>query len=127
MHTEIAAVSWNPASLPTESASSPGLSLDLAGLPVQPCARSRQGACFAHRLAVLADLTRVQGIGDATAELMMLAGVDLPYLRSRKAEKIARRLAEVNELLKVVARTPSLDRIRQWQKRAKALTPLVRR
>jgi hypothetical protein len=125
MHTELATV--RTPSLPTARASSAGWPLDLAPLAAPPCAQSRQGACFAHRLAILADLTRVRGIGDATAELMMLAGVDLPYLHSRKAEKIARRLAEVNQFLKVVARTPSLDQIRQWKKRAKALTPLVRR
>lgn len=127
MQTELATNRWSTATEPIEKASSPDHSRNRPVFAARPCARSRHGACLAHRLAVLADLTRVRGIGDATAELMMLAGVDLTTLRSRKAEKIAGRLTEVNQFLKVVARTPSPARIRQWQQRAQALTPLVRR
>lgn len=74
----------------------------------------------------MADLMRVRGIGDATAELLVTAGIDLGRLRRRRAEQIEQRLVVANQLLKLLPRTPSIDRIRRWQRQALALAPLVR-
>ena len=74
----------------------------------------------------MADLMRVRGIGDATAELLVTAGIDLGRLRRRRAEQIEQRLCVANQLLKLLPRTPSIDRIERWQRQASALVPLVR-
>lgn len=94
----------------------------------QPAAHTRghRNVCLAHRLAAMADLMRVRGIGDASAELLLVAGIDLSRLRRRRVDQIARRLSEANKLLSVLPRTPSLARIARWQRQASLLTPLVR-
>jgi predicted flap endonuclease-1-like 5' DNA nuclease len=123
MHAAIASLPWAPPASP--ALDRPTSIPSLAPQPV-PCPVAPREACLAHRLAAMADLMRVRGIGDATAELLLIAGIDLGRLRSRKAEQIAERLSEANRLLKVLPRTPSLARIARWQRQAAALTPLVR-
>lgn len=122
MHTVIASLPWVLPALPkARPASVPAI----APQPAR-CPAAHRDACLAHQLAALADLMRVRGIGDATAELMLVAGIDLSRLRTRKVEKIAERLSEANQYLKVLPHTPSLAQIARWQRRALALTPLVR-
>jgi predicted flap endonuclease-1-like 5' DNA nuclease len=76
--------------------------------------------------ANLADLMRVSGIGPQYSELLEAAGVDtVKELRTRNAENLAAKMAEVNEEKKLARATPATDVVAGWVKQAKTMDPKI--
>lgn len=74
------------------------------------------------RFANMADLFRINGVGQEYAELLEAAGVDtVPELAQRNAENLTAKMEEVNEEKKLVRRTPSLTTVEKWVEEAKTL------
>ncbi len=74
----------------------------------------------------LADLMRINGIGEEYADLLEEAGVDtVKELATRKAENLATAMATVNEKKKLTNRVPSAKTVEEWVKEAKKLKPMV--
>lgn len=74
----------------------------------------------------MADLCRISGVGPEFAELLECAGVDtVKELRTRNAENLAGKLAEVNEEKKLTRRVPNSSQVSGWIDQAKALPPVV--
>ena len=74
------------------------------------------------RFANMADLFRINGVGQEYAELLEAAGVDtVPELAQRSAENLTAKMEEVNEEKKLVKRTPSLASVEKWVEEAKSL------
>ena len=74
------------------------------------------------RFANMADLFRINGVGQEYAELLEAAGVDtVPELAQRNAENLTAKMEEVNEEKKLVKRTPSLTSVEKWVEEAKSL------
>lgn len=74
------------------------------------------------KFANMADLFRINGVGQEFAELLEAAGVDtVPELAQRKAENLTTKMEEVNEANKLTRRTPSLKEVEKWIAEAKAL------
>lgn len=73
------------------------------------------------RFANMADLFRINGVGQEYAELLEAAGVDtVPELAQRNAENLTAKMEEVNEEKKLVRRTPSLASVEKWVEEAKS-------
>ena len=76
--------------------------------------------------ANMADLMRVSGIGSEYSELLEAAGVDtVKELRTRNAENLAAKMAEVNESRKLTRTVPSQKTVSDWIEKAKALDPVI--
>lgn len=76
--------------------------------------------------ANMADLMRVKGIGEEYSELLEAAGVDtVKELRTRKAENLAAKIAEVNAARKLVRAVPGPKLVARWIDGAKTLAPLL--
>lgn len=74
------------------------------------------------RFANMADLFRINGVGQEYAELLEAAGVDtVPELAQRNAENLTAKMEEVNEEKNLVRRTPSLTVVEKWVEEAKSL------
>lgn len=74
------------------------------------------------RFANMADLFRINGVGQEYAELLEAAGVDtVPELAQRNAENLTAKMEEVNEEKKLVRRTPSVVSVEKWVEEAKSL------
>lgn len=74
--------------------------------------------------ANIADLMRIKGIGSEFSELLEAAGVDtVRELRTRNAENLAAKLAEINAAKKLTRRTPALSEVETWIDHAKSLDP----
>lgn len=74
------------------------------------------------RFANMADLFRINGVGQEYAELLEAAGVDtVPELAQRNAENLTAKMEEVNEEKNIVRRTPSLTVVEKWVEEAKTL------
>lgn len=74
------------------------------------------------RFANMADLFRINGVGQEYAELLEAAGVDtVPELAQRNAENLTAKMEEVNEEKNLVRRTPSLTVVEKWVEEAKTL------
>ena len=74
------------------------------------------------KFANMADLFRVNGIGQEYSELLEVAGVDtVVELALRKAENLTAKMEEVNAVKKLVRRTPSLKEVEKWIEAAKTL------
>lgn len=74
--------------------------------------------------ANMADLMRVKGIGEEFSELLEAAGVDtVKELKTRKAETLAAKIAEVNAARKLVRAVPSQKLVARWIDGAKTLAP----
>lgn len=74
--------------------------------------------------ANMADLMRVKGIGEEFSELLEAAGVDtVKELKTRKAETLAAKIAEVNAARKLVRAVPSQKLVARWIDNAKTLAP----
>ncbi len=64
--------------------------------------------------ANMADLMRIKGVGEEYSELLEAAGVDtVKELRTRNAENLTARMAEVNTAKKLVRVVPSLAQVRR--------------
>lgn len=76
--------------------------------------------------ANMADLMRVKGVGEEYSELLEAAGVDtVKELKTRKAENLAARIAEVNAARKLVRAVPSPKLVTRWIDNAKTLAPML--
>jgi len=71
-----------------------------------------------------ADLMRIKGIGGEFAELLEAAGVDtVKELRSRNAENLAAKMAEVNAAKSLTRTVPSAGMLERWIAEAKTTEP----
>jgi len=76
--------------------------------------------------ADMADMMRLNGIGPQFSELLKAAGVDtVKELRTRNAENLTAKLAEVNAEKKLARAVPALSQVSDWIEQAKATEPLI--
>tara|TARA_B100001989_G_C24451831_1_gene419401 strand:+ start:287 stop:694 length:408 start_codon:yes stop_codon:yes gene_type:complete len=74
----------------------------------------------------LADLMRINGVGEEFADLLEEAGVDtVKELAARNAENLAAAVAEVNEKKSLTDRVPSAETVQKWIDEAGTLDPVV--
>jgi len=74
----------------------------------------------------LADLFRIKGIREEHSNLLEEAGVDtVVKLSNSVPENLHARLKEVNELMKLVGRLPSLYTVKKWIEEAKKLPRVI--
>jgi len=70
----------------------------------------------------MADLFRIEGIGEEYSDLLEEAGVDtVVELSKRDPENLHAKIEEVNEQKKLVKQLPTLDTIKKWVENAKTL------
>ena len=78
------------------------------------------------KFANMADLFRINGIGEEFSELLEAAGVDtVPELATRNAENLTAKMEEVNVAKKLTRRTPSLKEVEKWIAEAKTLPRML--
>lgn len=76
--------------------------------------------------ANLADLMRVSGVGAEYSELLEAAGVDtVKELRTRNAENLASKMAEINAQKKLTRTVPSAKVVAKWVSYAATLDPVI--
>lgn len=76
--------------------------------------------------ANLADLMRVPGVGAEYSELLEAAGVDtIKELRTRNAENLASKMAELNSRKKLTRTVPSAKMVAKWVSQASNLDPVI--
>jgi predicted flap endonuclease-1-like 5' DNA nuclease len=76
--------------------------------------------------ANMADLMRIKGVGEEYSELLEAAGVDtVKELRTRNAENLAAKMAEVNGTRKLVRQVPGLSAVEKWIAQAKEMPPIL--
>ncbi|MCB1972158.1 MAG: DUF4332 domain-containing protein [Geminicoccaceae bacterium] len=76
--------------------------------------------------ANMADLMRIKGIGKQFSELLEAAGVDtVKELRTRNAENLTAKMAEVNEQKKLTRAVPAEKMVAGWVEQAKQLPPAI--
>jgi len=74
----------------------------------------------------MADLFRVEGIGEEYSDLLEEAGVDtVVELSKRVPENLHTKLKEVNEQKKLVRQLPTLDTVKKWIEKARTLPRIV--
>lgn len=74
----------------------------------------------------LADLMRINGVGEEYADLLEEAGVDtVKELATRNAENLAEKMAEVNTAKKLTDRVPSAETVQKWIDEAGTLEAVV--
>lgn len=74
----------------------------------------------------LADLMRINGVGEEFADLLEEAGVDtVKELATRNAENLAGKMAEVNENKNLTNRVPSAETVQKWIDEAGTMEPMV--
>ncbi len=79
------------------------------------------------KFANLADLMRVKGVAIQYSELLEAAGVDtVKELRTRRADNLQAKMAEINAKKKLVRSVPSLSAVTKWVAEAKALKPILK-
>jgi len=70
----------------------------------------------------LADLMRINGVGEEYSDLLEEAGVDtIAELANRKPEDLLQKITETNEKEKLVRRPPVLKQVQKWVEEAKKL------
>lgn len=75
----------------------------------------------------LADLMRIQGIGEEYSDLLEEAGVDtVKELRQRVPENLYEKIVKINRDKSLVRRLPSLKQVKSWVQQAKKLKPVVK-
>ena len=76
--------------------------------------------------ADMADMMRLNGIGPQFSELLKASGVDtVKELRTRNAENLTAKLAEVNAEKKLAGAVPALSQVTGWIEQAKTTEPLI--
>ncbi len=76
--------------------------------------------------ADMADMMRLTGIGPQFSELLKAAGVDtVKELRTRNAENLTARLAEINAEKKLARSVPALSQVSNWIEQAKNTEPMI--
>lgn len=74
----------------------------------------------------MSDLFRIKGVAGQFAELLEGAGVDtVKELRTRNAENLAEKMAEVNNAKRLCKATPSSKTVSNWVDQANKLPPMV--
>ncbi len=74
----------------------------------------------------MSDLFRIKGVAGQFAELLEGAGVDtVKELRTRNAENLAEKMAEVNNAKRLCKATPSSKTVSKWVDQANKLQPMV--
>ena len=74
--------------------------------------------------ANMADLMRINGVGEEYSELLEAAGVDtVKELRNRNAANLTAKMEEVNETRKLVRQVPALGNVERWIAQAKEMEP----
>lgn len=74
----------------------------------------------------MADLFRLNGVGQEYAELLEVAGVDtVPELAQRNAANLTAKMEEVNESKKLTRKTPSVLEVEKWIAQAKELPRVI--
>lgn len=74
--------------------------------------------------AGMADMFRIKGVASQFAELLKAAGVDtIKELRTRKAENLQQKMAEVNAEKKLTRAVPRLEQVEDFIAQAKELSP----
>ena len=74
----------------------------------------------------LADLMRINGVGEEYADLLEEAGVDtVKELATRNAENLAAAMEERNAKSNLVNRVPSAEVVQGWVDQAKKMEPAV--
>ena len=74
----------------------------------------------------MADLFRIEGIGEEYSDLLEEAGVDtVVELSKRDPENLHAKMKEVNEQKKLVKQLPTLDMVKKWVEEAKKLPKKV--
>lgn len=76
--------------------------------------------------ANMADLMRINGVGEEYSELLEAAGVDtVKELKHRVAANLHAKMKEVNEVKKLVRQLPSESAVEKWVEQAKSLPPTM--
>lgn len=76
--------------------------------------------------ANMADLMRINGVGEEYSELLEAAGVDtVKELKHRNAANLAAKMKEVNEEKKLVRQVPGEASVEKWVEQAKALPAMM--
>ena len=74
----------------------------------------------------MADLFRLNGVGQEYAELLEVAGVDtVPELAQRNATNLTAKMEEVNEAKNLTRKTPSAAEVEKWIAQAKELPRVI--
>lgn len=74
----------------------------------------------------MADLFRLNGVGQEYAELLEVAGVDtVPELAQRNAANLTAKMEEVNEAKNLTRKTPSVLEVEKWIAQAKELPRVI--
>lgn len=74
----------------------------------------------------MADLFRIEGVGEEYSDLLEEAGVDtVVELSKRIPENLYAKLKDANEKKKLVRQLPSLDMVKKWIEQAKKLKRVV--
>jgi predicted flap endonuclease-1-like 5' DNA nuclease/uncharacterized protein YndB with AHSA1/START domain len=74
----------------------------------------------------MADLFRIQGVGEQYSDLLEAAGVDtVPELAQRRADNLTKKMAEVNEQKRLVRRLPTENEVTGWVESARGLPRVV--
>ncbi|MDP4809964.1 MAG: DUF4332 domain-containing protein [Saprospiraceae bacterium] len=74
----------------------------------------------------MADLFRLNGVGQEYAELLEVAGVDtVPELAQRNAANLTAKMEEVNEAKNLTRKTPSATEVEKWIEQAKELPRVI--
>jgi predicted flap endonuclease-1-like 5' DNA nuclease len=74
----------------------------------------------------MADLFRIEGVGEEYSDLLEEAGVDtVVELSKRVPENLHAKLKEVNEQKKLVKQLPTPDTVKNWIEKAKTLPRMV--
>jgi len=78
------------------------------------------------RFANMADLFRINGVGQEFSELLEAAGVDtVVELATRNAANLTAKMEEVNATKKLTRRTPALKEVEKWVDEAKSLPRML--
>lgn len=78
------------------------------------------------KLANMADLMRISGVGEEYSELLEAAGVDtVKELATRNAENLAAKMKEVNEAKKLTRAVPAASQVQKWVDQAKTMDPAI--
>ena len=74
----------------------------------------------------MADLFRLNGVGQEYAELLEVAGVDtVPELAQRNAANLTAKMEEVNDAKNLTRKTPSAAEVEKWIAQAKELPRVI--
>ncbi|MCX5497586.1 DUF4332 domain-containing protein [Kaistia dalseonensis] len=74
----------------------------------------------------MADLMRIKGVAEEYSELLEAAGVDtVKELKTRRADNLTAKMAEINTAKKLVRQLPSEKQVADWIEEAKTLPPTM--